>query len=167
MIRYVEVSELAQYRELRLHALKESPEAFGSDYTESEKRPIESFLPMVEMPRTEAFLLGAFEKGELVGIVSFRRRLGIKMRHKAEINQMFVLPRCRGKGVGRQLLERLISLAGLIEGIESLLLAVIDKNEAAMMLYRSLGFDVYGNEARALCVSGTYYDEVLMEKHFS
>lgn len=47
-------------------------------------------------------------------------------------------------------------------GLEQLLLSVVTENEAALALYRALGFGDYGREQRALRVAGRYYDEALL-----
>jgi RimJ/RimL family protein N-acetyltransferase len=41
-------------------------------------------------------------------------------------------------------------------------LSVNTENEKAAALYRSLGFEVYGREPRAMRVDGRYHDEDLM-----
>jgi ribosomal protein S18 acetylase RimI-like enzyme len=55
-----------------------------------------------------------------------------------------------------------IAQARTIPGLEQLLLAVVTINDAARRLYRSLGFEVYGLEPRALKQGEQYWDEELM-----
>ena len=49
-----------------------------------------------------------------------------------------------------------------IDGMEGLLLGVVVTQMAARQLYASLGFVVYGREARATKVDEQYYDEEFM-----
>ena len=66
----------------------------------------------------------------------------------------------RGRSVGRALITDLIARAP--QGLEQLLLSVSSAQDAARQLYRSLGFEDYGLERRALKVEGRYVDEAHM-----
>ena len=76
---------------------------------------------------------------------------------------MYVAPEARGHGLGRALLRDAIRRVREIQGVEHVLLGVMITQTAARNLYKSLGFAVYGREARALCVDGQYYDEEFMQ----
>ena len=127
-IRIVTGDELTLYRSIRLQALKESPQAFGSDYEESKSRPT---MSRILDSNEGGFLLGAFDEDRLVGIVSLRRLVGKKTGHKCEINQMYVSPEDRGKGIGRQLMLVLIGKAEELGDVEALTLSVVTINVAA------------------------------------
>ena len=60
------------------------------------------------------------------------------------------------------LAERVIEEAKDV--VEELLLTVNASNIAAVKLYKTLGFEAYGCERRALKISGNYYDESLMTR---
>jgi ribosomal protein S18 acetylase RimI-like enzyme len=70
-----------------------------------------------------------------------------------------VLPECRGRGIGRRLLEAVLSQARSIEGVRHVTLSVNAANTPARRLYQSLGFVCYGLEPAALCVDGAWHDE--------
>jgi ribosomal protein S18 acetylase RimI-like enzyme len=55
-----------------------------------------------------------------------------------------------------------IRRARSIAGLEQLLLGVMISQTAARRLYESLGFVVFGREARAVKVAEQYYDEEFM-----
>ncbi|HET9109378.1 MAG TPA: GNAT family N-acetyltransferase [Ktedonobacterales bacterium] len=153
---------------LRLRALREEPEAFGSSYEESKERPMSAVIEQLRGARERGdFTLGAFEPDDtgerLMGIVAFVRAPGRKNRHIADIFSMYVASEARGKGYGRALVEELIARARTFDGLEQLILAVVSSNTAARALYRTLGFEVYGLQARALKLDdGRYLDEELM-----
>ena len=107
------------------------------------------------------FYLGAFDE-TLIGMVGFYREEGIKDRHKGYVVSMYVLPEKRGYGMGKALMQELIAQAKQLAGLEQLQLAVVTTNRAACLLYRSLGFEVYGTEPRALKMGEHYWDEDLM-----
>lgn len=65
---------------MRLQALSDSPEAFGSTCEETVARGKEVFRRRIGQG-DEVFYLGAFDDN-LIGIVGFYREEGIKNRHK-------------------------------------------------------------------------------------
>jgi len=65
----------------------------------------------------------------------------------------------RGRKLGRGILEALLERAARIEGIEQIGISVTTTQSAARGLYRSLGFEPFGCERRALKVGGRYLDE--------
>jgi len=149
------------YRDLRLEGLRNVPTAFGSSYEESERRPLSAYAERLR-PTEDTAVFGAFEQGSLVGSVGLFRESGLKERHKAMLWGMYVTPAARRTGVARQLVSSLIEAAGGMQGVLQVKLAVEGTNAAALALYRSFGFEVYGREPRALLVDGSYYDEDLM-----
>ncbi|WP_409971432.1 N-acetyltransferase family protein [Bacillus sp. Bva_UNVM-123] len=66
---------------------------------------------------------------------------------------------CGNKAVGNALLSTAIKLAKELNNIEQVYLAVEKKNSAARKLYSSFGFEVYGEEKRALKIGDEYFDE--------
>ena len=148
---------------MRLQALSDSPEAFGSTYEETVARGKEVFRQRLGQG-DDVFYLGAFDDN-LIGIVGFYREEGIKNRHKGYVVSMYVLPERRGQGVGKALVQDLIARAKQIAGLEQLLLAVVTTNHTASLLYRSLGFDIYGTQPQALKIGESYWDEDLMIIH--
>ena len=161
-IRKLTEDDLEALWTLRLRALKDNPEAFGSTYEETLARGNEWMRERLRAKEDEKFYLGAFERESLVGMVVYNRGEGKKNRHKGYVIAMFVAPESRGLGAGKALMQELIARARQIEGVEQLLLAVVTTNQAAYRLYRSLGFEVYGTEPRALKSGVQYWDEYLM-----
>ncbi len=77
-IRQLAPSEAAAYREIRLEALRCTPEAFGSTFEAESARPLERFTERL----TTSPVFGAFLNAELVGIAGFMQREGAKDAHK-------------------------------------------------------------------------------------
>jgi ribosomal protein S18 acetylase RimI-like enzyme len=128
--------------DLRLRALKDNPEAFASTYEETLRNGIEKFIQRMH-PKEDAFYLGAFDP-TLVGVVYFRRDEYRKSHHKGHVLGMYVQLESRGLGVGKALLQEVITQSHRLPGLEQLHLMVVTTNEAARALYRSMGFEVYG-----------------------
>jgi L-amino acid N-acyltransferase YncA len=160
LIRNLTEDDLEALWTIRLQALTDNPEAFGSTYEETLARGKESFRQRLTQG-DDTFYLGAFDEA-LVGIVGFFREGSIKNRHKGFVVSMYVLPKKRGCGVGKALMQELIVRARQITGLEQLHLAVVTTQRAARLLYSSLGFEVYGTEPRALKMGKQYWDEDLM-----
>lgn len=162
IIHILKESDAQLYQELRLSALKINPEAFGSTYEREMKFSLETIIERIK-PTKDRFVLGAFDdSGALAGIVTFMRENGIKTSHKGNVFGMYVAPESRGKGYGKLLMKELIDRARNCEGLEQINLAVVSDNETAKKLYKSVGFELYGLERKALKFNDQYFDEDLM-----
>jgi L-amino acid N-acyltransferase YncA len=160
LVRKLTEEDLDALWTMRLRALMDNPEAFGSTYEEMVARGKDVFRQRLAQG-DDIFFLGAFDE-TLIGMVGFFREEGVKNRHKGYVVSMFVLPEKRGQGAGKALMQALIALARQIDGLEQLHLAVVTTQQAASLLYRSLGFEVYGMTPRALKTGEQYWDEDLM-----
>ncbi|MDQ8734473.1 GNAT family N-acetyltransferase [Paenibacillus sp. LHD-38] len=162
IIRVLDEQDAGLYQDLRLNALKNNPEAFGSTYEREEKFSLETVIERIK-PTKDKFVLGAFDDGcSLVGSVGFVRENGLKTSHKGNVFGMYVAPEGRGQGVGKSLMLELSRKAKVCDGLEQINLAVISENHAAKKLYTSIGFKVYGVEQNALKYKGQYFDEDYM-----
>jgi ribosomal protein S18 acetylase RimI-like enzyme len=161
-IRVLKPEDAAAYWEVRLEALEGESSAFGmapEEFRASTVAEMEQRLR--EMP-AESFYLGAFDGETMVGIATFIRGTRVKEKHKGHVYGVYLRASHRGKGAGRKLLGALLERAKRGEALEQILLAVATKREPAGRLYRSLGFEVYGTEPRALKNGDEYIDEHLM-----
>ncbi|NRP19258.1 Mycothiol acetyltransferase [Ensifer adhaerens] len=156
-LRRLEARDVDAYRALRLDGLKRHPESFGASYEDEAKQPLDWFANRL----TVAVIVGAFDTvGALVGVAGLTIPSAIKTRHKGILWGMYVLEAARGCGVSQRLVEAVIDEAR--GKVEQLQLTVVSSNAVAIRLYSKLGFVGYGLEARALCVDGQYFDEMLM-----
>ena len=158
-LRQLVAEDSIAYWELRLEALQNNPEAFGTSYEEAIQRenPIERVKSNLKVKGNYTF--GAFDQSTLVGVVTLSQEGSLKMKHRANIVAMYVSPTVRGKGIGKALMELAIEQAKVSPEIVKVNLAVVTSNEAAKNLYLQLGFIVFGTEKMALKVGDTYYDE--------
>ena len=158
-IKLLTPNDASAYWELRLEALQQSSEAFGTSYEEA----IQRTNPIVQVEnnlRTEGnYTFGAFQQDKLIGMVTLSQESYLKIKHRANIFAMYVSPQARGLGAGKALLMEAINKAKTIEEIEKINLSVVSTNEKARNLYTQLGFKVFGVEEKALKVADTYYDE--------
>ena len=147
-----------KYRSIRLESLKNSPESFASSYEEERDFSIEEFMKQIQS--NDSFTYGAFEKNELVGIITLYKDELYKLSHRAHIGAMYVSPAKRSLGIGKVLMEEAIKKAKEIEGVEQVYLAVVSTNEPAKKLYSSLGFEVFGSEKKGLKLDNNLYFDV-------
>ena len=156
-IRPLSPHDASQYRELRLRALREHPESFATSFEEEQARTISEFAQKLASG-PEHITLGAFNEEQLVGIITMTRPVSKpKLRHRATIAAMYVVPEARKQRLARILLNESLIIAGEW-GVSDVALAVAVGNHAARNLYASVGFVTYGIEPRCLCVDGRFYD---------
>jgi RimJ/RimL family protein N-acetyltransferase len=148
--------DAALYRDIRLEALADSPDAFSSTLESEEGRPLAAFADRL----ADSHVVGAFSGGHLIGVAGFYVQAGPKHAHKGMLWGMYVRPDYRGAGVGSILVEAIIDHAR--RHVELLQLFVVSDNLPARRLYESLGFVTFGIERRATKYRGHYHDDVLM-----
>lgn len=162
-IRTLTEADVESYWALRLQALRDSPEVFSSVYEEQIKLPLHEVQQRLKTQSVpDNFIVVAILEDQFVGMTGVYRQDSAKVRHKANIWGVFVVPEQRGKGIARALLTEAIARARHISGVEQVHLSVITKNIAALSLYESLGFTTYGIEPHALKVNGVHIDEAHM-----
>lgn len=163
-LRCLSGGDAAALQALRLRALRESPEAFGSSYAEEVDRPLDVVVERLgwDGPGKGASF-GAFgEDGRLLGMGTLRREPQLRARHRAGIYGMYVAPEARGQGQGRALLQAMLDHARGMEGVARLELGVTTTNTAARALYLSFGFVPYGVQPDAYRSGGRSWDTELM-----
>ena len=122
-------------RAIRIRALADTPDAFGTTLAEDESRPLGYWRTRLENPDSATFL--ARETGHDVGIVVGSSWVG--RADTAGLFAMWVAPQARGTGVGGGLVDAVIGWARERD-FNRLILDVADSNRAAIALYESRGF---------------------------
>jgi RimJ/RimL family protein N-acetyltransferase len=160
-LRVLSSKDAAEFQRLRLEGLRDSPTAFSSSYEDECDSDLARVAERIASDSRRA-IFGAFDGNELVGLAGFQREGGRKLEHKAFIWGMYVTPRCRRRGIGRQLIERVLSHAAQQTGLRRIKLGVNAANAAAIALYAAVGFKSYGVEQAFLVVDGLEQDEIHM-----
>ena len=136
-LKQLTTDERPRLRSIRLRALLDSPEAFGSTLEETAARPAESWSKqLLDLP---TFV--AINDGLDVGVVRCAR--DETRVETAWLISMWVAPQARRRGVGGVLVDAVIEWARS-NGVTRLLLDVADNNAPAIELYARKGFEPNG-----------------------
>jgi RimJ/RimL family protein N-acetyltransferase len=158
-VRLLTPADAKAYRFVRLRALHEQPPAFGS-LPEVEPNLSETAARLAESD--DRCFFGAFQSEQLIGIIRLSRYSAPNEKHRAYLAGLYVLPPFRRHGYGRALIHEALSRAANAPGIRRVNLTVVTQQEAAIRLYQSFGFCIYGTEAETFSRDGQFYDEHLM-----
>jgi ribosomal protein S18 acetylase RimI-like enzyme len=152
-------SRWAEYRDLRLEALKNDSPAYGSSYEEE--------LPYQEADwrRRMRSVLFALDDDVPVGTIVCGRNSRLKTSHICGIYGVYITKSHRGRGIGNKLMDAALAEIRKMPGVVKIELAVNPAQKAARRLYRKYGFKVTGRVTKAIRVDGVFYDELMMEKH--
>jgi len=161
-IRILTVEDASEWWRLRLQALEGDPDAFSASTDEHRRLSLEDVKKRLGAGVQDSFVVGALQDGRLAGMAGFYRETGPKTRHKGRIWGVYVTPEKRREGIGRKLLELLLERARTMDGLDQIHLSVTTTQAAAAQLYRSMGFEPFRVEPRALKISGRYIDEEYM-----
>ena len=160
-IRVLQVDDAPAFQLIRLRGLEECPSAFASSYEEECNTPMGVVAERLAAKEDRA-MFGAFEEQQLVGVVGLQREQMLKLAHKAFVWGMYVEPRARKRGVGRQVITQALGYASKELQVRQVNLGVNANNIAAIALYKSLGFEQYGFERGFLLLNGELHDEIQM-----
>ena len=102
----------------------------------------------------------ALDGEKVVGWCDVGRNERTGMTHSGHLG-MGVIPEYRGMGIGQRLLEATMADA-FSKGIERIEMEAFASNEAAICLYRKMGFVEEGRKRKARFLDGNYDDFILM-----
>nr|WP_217474766.1 GNAT family N-acetyltransferase [Stutzerimonas stutzeri] len=138
-VRSITAGDWCDYRNIRLRALRDSPDAFGSTYEAEAVRNDDAWESRIAdaIASGTSRILVALNQQELCGLVWCK--LSASDPEAADIFQMWVAPTSRGSGAGRALLEEALTWARGT-GARRVRLDVAASNSRAMRLYKSCGF---------------------------
>jgi GNAT superfamily N-acetyltransferase len=134
--------EWAIYKDLRLHALADSPDAFGSTLAKEQNRSDAEWTSRLAAGANSwDFPVVAEVAGEPIGLAW--GRIEKSNPHVANLYQMWVAPSHRCLGAGRMLLEAVIAWARA-KNASCLELGVTCGDSPARRLYTRAGFEPVG-----------------------
>jgi len=136
--------DVALFKEVRLKALKDSPDAFGSTYESASQRDLRSWEEQLWATTAgdDRNTQLAFEDDQCIGLAALYREPGTL---SGDIIMMWVDPTYRGTNAASSLVENLMSWASE-SGFSTVSLAVTDTNARAIKFYENQGFQDTGEQ---------------------
>lgn len=159
-IRQLNEYDHIQYRQLRLEALLNHPEAFSSSYEEEVIEDASFFIRRLN--QQHAYCLGAFDQEVMVGMAVFVPQERVKIHHMGDIFSVYVSPTYRKMNIGYLMIQNIIAYTKNLGYIEQIKLSVTSTNVDAIHLYQRCGFEIYGLDPNVIKINDTYYDSSLM-----
>lgn len=160
-IRILTLDDFLSYKMIRLELLKNNPSYFGSSF--AEENLFEDSMWINRLTKTNVKTFGLFDNNTLVGITTTVMNPRSKIKHIASLNSMYVKPSYRGQGYGAKLINKVIEFLD-DNAVEIINLSVVTTNNCAINLYKTLGFNVYGEEKQGIKLNNKYMDLLLMTK---
>ena len=136
VIQRLAAGDWAAFREIRLAALRDAPEAFGSTAAEAQRLGEEEWRRRLEQRAIFVVEVSSQRVGLAAGV-------GGDQRGEAELVSMWVAPAWRGQGAGDRLVEAVLAWAA-DEGFLTVHLWVAQGNARAERLYARHGFAATG-----------------------
>ncbi|HSP59918.1 MAG TPA: GNAT family N-acetyltransferase [Ornithinimicrobium sp.] len=134
-VRVLEKDEWAAYRDVRLRALRESPEAFVASAEEEEALEDQYWIDRMERSRR----ILAVDGDEVVGVVSVGTGHRTNIPGAGELFGLWVEAPRRGTGVARRLMEKAAKVGRQV-GLRQLVYWVGTDNGRAVAFASSFGF---------------------------
>ena len=164
MIRILTPNDTANYKNLRLLSLKTDPLAFLSTYEDESTFDFSFFHQKIFSTTKEPIygIYGYFTKGELITFAQLADSFYHNKRHIAYLNEVYVHPDFRRRGLASKLAKYLIAKAKENPVLEQLHLRVNSGNISAISLYEKLGF----NKVAVLTTAVKNPDNTYQDEYF-
>jgi GNAT superfamily N-acetyltransferase len=137
-IRRIRADEWRDLRDLRLRALSDAPDAFGSTYEQEAAQPEQGWVDWaIDGAEGSSFTVLAHDDDRWIAMA-----MGAPHRDhpgEAGLFAMWVAPDARRAGIGRELVEHVVRWARS-QAFPVLRLRVTRSNDGAMRLYERCGF---------------------------
>jgi ribosomal protein S18 acetylase RimI-like enzyme len=152
-----------EYKALRLTSMQESPQAFGDKLEDWSQYSAEKWQERPNNPNSLIFM--AEDNNTYIGMIGVYVKQEEENKKVAHIWGMYVRSEYRGKGIGKQLMEKAIETSQSIPDVEKIQLMVNGEQKAAVQTYTSAGFQIIGTKDWILG-DGKRYELLVMEKLF-
>jgi ribosomal protein S18 acetylase RimI-like enzyme len=157
------IEKWSEYRELRLRALQEDPEAFSSSYADSLEQPEQFWKTRLAdaEPGERSWLLFARQDNKLVGMIGAFIE-GDSME-TATVVSVYVPREERGNGISRRLMEEMLRVLSDVPTLKKARLDVNVSQLAAIRVYSRFGFCRIGRKP-ATTGAGKAVEQLVMER---
>ncbi len=142
-VRRIRSGEAGLFKKLRLQALQDSPEAFGSSYEETAQRSAESWVDQVDASAqgSDRATFIAFQDNLPVGLAALYRMDAEPTM--GELLQVWVSPELRGQGIAVMLVNSVFEWAAEMN-FQVIVAGIMSGNDHAIKFYEDYGFQGAG-----------------------
>lgn len=144
------------WKDFRLQALHDAPDAFLSSYDEEVLKPDNAFVHDI----TNNTIFVGMSGDQIVACAGFYRMSPTRVNHRGILWGMYTSPEYRRKGYADACINAVVKYAK--SHVIQLHLSCVITNTSALHLYEKHGFSKYGTEPRALKINDHFVDEHLM-----
>ena len=140
-VRPVRIGDGGLLCEVRLAALAANPGAFLETYDEvaADSDDLWAARAAASTGEGDQLILLALDGERPVGMAGIARDIGQRRRHRATLWGVWLDPECRGRGVGRRLVQGALDWA-TSAGVRAVYLEVVENEDPSWSLYGRLGF---------------------------
>ncbi|WP_243291772.1 GNAT family N-acetyltransferase [Bacillus sp. FJAT-47783] len=164
MIRTVRIEDAEAVLDIQREVIKEKDYfiAVSEEFNKTVKEQQEWIKKIIEHDRETMYV--AEMNGKVVGWIVFRSQERKRMHHTGSIAIMLQKD-YRNRGIGKLLIEEILSWAAQHPVIEKVSLGTFSSNTRAIELYNKLGFVEEGRKVKEFKINeDEYVDDVLMYK---
>lgn len=159
VVRPLREADAPRYREMMLAAYAAEPEAFTASVAERRAATMEWWQARAA-GRAGETMFGAFIDGHLAGVAGLKPETRERTRHKASLVGLCVESAHRRQGLGRRLVEAVLTAAGASPGLRLVQLTVTAGNAPALKLYEQAGFVAFGEEPMAVALGEGFVSKI-------
>ncbi len=134
--------------------------SFGKDGFTKSLPDYESFLEKSKAEKNSIVLIAEIDK-VLVSIATITSSQKARTKHVGTLGIVIAEEHC-GFGLGRILMEQLISWAASNGVTKKITLTTRDDNATAIELYKKVGFEIEGTLIKDTYIKETYYNTLIM-----
>lgn len=153
-VRKLEKEDWADFRSLRIEAVKENPHYYLDSPSNAEARSSDHWIRSIENP--EGSIFGLFDEAEIIGLAAAFRMAG-EFSDAVKFTMGYIRPAYRGLGLSVLLYDARFDWARAQEGIVRVIVSHREGNEASRAANRKFGFlpydsgeIVYGDGSRGI-----------------
>ena len=153
--------DAVRYIAFRTQMLADAPWAFSAD-PDDDVALDPAFLRAALAKPDNAIMAIAGDEDSLIAAAGIYRVENPKFSHRAKLWGVFVDPRHRGHGLGSAVCSAALALAETWDGLAYVDVGVSENAPAALRLYQSLGFVVWGREPESTQYGARRFDEIFL-----
>lgn len=154
---YLKPEHWEAFRQMRVHALKHEPDLLFGDWEEVASRPASYWKGILSDPKSK--IMGLMNDNKMVGMSAIIPYFDDDIEDAAYLCWMYVLPKFRGGGHGRDLTRARIDWVRHSEHYKSVCVMCRDTNIPSQRIYKKLGFK-YSHEIDSQYADGMGKDYV-------